>query len=118
MHSGSRGAAVPPSASPRSSRRHGSAQGGGKARLGRFAYALIIAAVVGGLLWIWQSAHNVRGGTLTLAGAMFAAALARLLLPDQAVRLLSSRRRLLDVAAFGALALALLIAGLIVPVPS
>jgi hypothetical protein len=74
--------------------------------------------VVGGLLWIWQSAQNVRGGTLTVAGAMFTAALARLLLPDQAVQLLSSRRRLLDVAAFGTLGLALLIAGLIVPVPS
>ena len=118
MHNGSRGAAVPPSAPPRSSRRGGSAHGGGRARLGRFAYVLIIAGVIGGLLWIWQSAQNVRGGTLTVAGAMLAAALARLLLPDQAVRLLSSRRRLLDVAAFGTLGLALLIAGLIVPVPS
>ena len=112
MTNGSRTAPGTPPAPSRSARR------GSDARLGRLAYALVIAGVLGGLLWIWQSAQNVRGGTLTLAGAMFAAALARLLLPEQAVRLLSSRRRLLDAAAFGTLGLALLIAGLIVPVPS
>jgi Protein of unknown function (DUF3017) len=113
MRNGSRGAAVSPAASPQSARSHHR-----DSRLGRLAYALIIAAVLGGLLWIWQSAQNVRGGTVTIAGAMFAAALARLLLPEQAVRLLSSRRRLLDVAAYGALGVALLVAGLIVPGPT
>lgn len=112
MTNGSRSASVPPSGPSRSAR-HSDA-----ARLGRLAYGLVIAGALGGLLWIWQSAQDVRGGTLTVAGAMFAAALARLLLPEQAIRLLASRRRLLDVAAFGALGLALLIAGLIVPVPS
>lgn len=113
MTNGSRSASVPASGPSRSAR-----HGGDAARLGRLTYGLVIAGVLGGLLWIWQSAQDVRGGTLTVAGAMFAAALARLLLPEQAIRLLASRRRLLDVAAFGALGLALLIAGLIVPVPS
>jgi Protein of unknown function (DUF3017) len=108
---GSRTEPAPP-ARRRSPRRNGGA------RLGHFAYGLVIAGVLGGLLWIWQSAQNVRGGTLTVAGAMFAAALARQLLPQESVRLLSSRRRLLDTAAFSTLGLALLIAGLIVPVPS
>ena len=110
MRNGSRAEPVP------SARRRPARSGG--TRLGPVAYGLVIAGVLGGLLWIWQSAQNVRGGTLTVAGAMFAAALARLLLPEQAVRLLSSRRRLLDAAAFGTLGLALLIAGLIVPAPS
>lgn len=112
MRNGSRAAPGPPSARRRPARR------GSEARLGHVAYALVIAGALGGLLWIWQSAQNVRGGTLTVAGAMFAAALARLLLPEQAAPLLSSRRRLLDTAAFGTLGVALLIAGLIVPVPS
>lgn len=112
MRNGSRAAAVPSAGSRRASHR------GGGARLGQFAYGLVIAGVLGGLLWMWQSAQNVRGGAITLAGAMFLAALARLLLPEQTIRLLSSRRRALDVAAFGALGLALLAGGLIVPVPS
>ena len=111
MRNGSRAASAP-------SARRRSPRSNGGTRLGHLAYALVIAGVLGGLLWIWQSAQNVRGGTLTVAGAMLAAALARLLLPEQSVRLLSSRRRLLDTAAFGTLGLALLIAGLIVPVPS
>lgn len=93
-------------------------RGRGGTRPGRFAYLLVIAAVLGGLVWIWQSAQNVRGGTLTLAGAMLTAAIARLLLPEQSIPLLSSRRRMLDVAAFGTLGITLLITGLIVPVPS
>jgi hypothetical protein len=112
MRNGSRAQAAP---APVTRRAPGGHDG---ARSGRYAYVLVIAAVLGGLLWIWQSAQNVRGGTLTIAGAMFTAALARLLLPEQSVRPLSSRTKLLDAAAFGALGLALLIAGLIVPVPS
>lgn len=112
LHNGSRAEPAQPPAPRRSSRRSG------QARLGRFAYAIVIAGALGGLLWIWQSSQDVRGGTLTMAGAMLAAALARLLLPEQAFRLLSSRRRVLDVAAFATLGLALLAAGLIVPVSS
>ena len=104
MRNGSRAARTP--------RRHRDA------RVGSFAYVLIIAGVLGGLLWIWQSAHNVRGGMVTMSCAMFAAALARLLLPESAIRLLASRKRLLDVTAFTVLGAALLVAGLIVPVPS
>jgi hypothetical protein len=112
MRNGSRSHAAPATVAGRPS------QLPGGERLGQFASGLVIAAVIGGLVWIWQSAQNVRGGTLTIAGAMFTAALARLLLPEQSFRLLSSRRRMLDAAAFGTLGVALLIAGLIVPVPS
>jgi hypothetical protein len=54
---------------------------------------------------------------LVLAGVLLAAAVARLALPDRRAGLLASRRRLSDVAAFAALGLGLLVAGLFFPVP-
>ncbi len=74
--------------------------------------------VLAGLAWIWYGGgQRVRGGTLTLAGAMFIAAFARLVLPQTRAALLVSRRRLVDVAVLAALAVGLLITGLMLPAP-
>jgi Protein of unknown function (DUF3017) len=48
---------------------------------------------------------------------LLVAAVARLVLPERLAGMLSSRRRLLDVAIFGVLGIGLLVAGLVVPVP-
>jgi len=46
-----------------------------------------------------------------MAGLLLAAAVARLLLPEERAGMLASRRRLADVAAFSVLGVALLVAG-------
>jgi hypothetical protein len=85
---------------------------------GRLAYPLILAAVVAVLGWLWTGgAHAAKGSTLALAGVMFAAALARLALPEGRAGLLASRKRLTDVVTLAALATGLLAAGLLLPVP-
>jgi Protein of unknown function (DUF3017) len=81
-------------------------------------YWISVALVLAGLAWIWYGgSHRVRGGTLTLAGAMFVAAFARLVLPETRAGLLVSRRRLVDVAVLAALAVGLLVTGLVLPAP-
>jgi hypothetical protein len=55
---------------------------------------------------------------LTVAGALFVAALARLALPERRAGMLASRRRAIDVTALAVLAVGLLVAGLILPTPS
>jgi len=57
------------------------------------------------LLIISQGVHLVRSGTLVFAGVLLIAAMARLVLPE---------RR----AGLGTLGIGLLVAGLVVPVPS
>ena len=54
---------------------------------------------------------------MALAGVMFAAALARLALPDSRAGLLASRKRPTDVVTLAGLATGLLAAGLLLPVP-
>jgi hypothetical protein len=54
---------------------------------------------------------------LVFAGVLLVAALARLGLPERRAGMLSSRRRLLDVAIFGVLGIGLLVGALVVPVP-
>ena len=81
-------------------------------------YLVVTVGVGIGLLIISQGVHLVRSGTLVLAGVLLIAAVARLVLPERRAGLLSSRRRLLDVAILGALGIGLLVAGLVVPVPS
>jgi hypothetical protein len=74
--------------------------------------------MLAGLAWIWYGgSQRVRGGTLTLAGAMFVAAFARLVLPETRAGLLVSRRRLADVMVLAALAVGLLVTGLVLPAP-
>jgi len=97
-----------------------SASGGGSARR-RFAqlpYALVLAGIVIGLAIMRSGAQAVRGGTLVIAGALLAGSLTRLVLPEGRAGLLGSRRRLVDVALLTTFGVGLLIAGLIVKVPT
>lgn len=85
---------------------------------GWLPYLLILAGLAAVLGWLWTGGtHAARGGTLALAGVMFAAALARLALPESRAGLLASRKRRTDVVTLAALATGLLAAGLLLPVP-
>jgi hypothetical protein len=78
----------------------------------------VLAIAVGGVAWICQGQQDVRAGTVTVAGALFVAALARLVLPERRAGMLASRRRFVDVTALAVLATGLLVAGLVLPTPS
>jgi peptidoglycan/LPS O-acetylase OafA/YrhL len=106
-------------------RGRGAAGRGGRAprakppRAAQLPYLLVLAITVGALAWMWQGgSERAREGTLALAGAMFIGALARLVLPEARAGMLASRRRLVDVTCLAALAIGLLVAGLVLPVPS
>ena len=98
-------------------------QGGGRGPTRRsrlpaqLPYAIVLAGVVAGLATIRSGHLAVRGGTLVMAGALLAGAVARLVLPEGKVGMLSSRRRLVDAAVLATLGVGLLIAGLIAKVP-
>jgi hypothetical protein len=81
-------------------------------------YLAVLAVMGAGLWWTSQSAQQVRGGTVAVAGALFVAALARLVLPEEWAGLLASRKRFIDVVTLVALASGLLAAGLVLPTPS
>jgi hypothetical protein len=81
-------------------------------------YLAVMVGVGIALVIISQGVHLVRSGTLVFAGVLLIAAMTRLVLPERRAGLLSSRRRLLDVAILGTLGIGLLVAGLVVPVPS
>jgi hypothetical protein len=87
-------------------------------RLAQVPYALVLTGIVLGLGLMQSGVQAVKGGTLVIAGALLAGSLTRLVLPEGRAGLLRSRRRLVDVAALTALGVGLLIAGLIVKVPS
>jgi Protein of unknown function (DUF3017) len=85
---------------------------------GWLAYLVVLGFVAADLAWLWAGgAHAAKGGTLALAGAMFVAASARLVLPESRAGLLASRKRPTDVVTLAALATGLLAAGLLLPVP-
>jgi hypothetical protein len=87
-------------------------------RGGWLPYLLIVAGVVAVCAWLWAGGeHAAKGGTLALAGLMFAAAVSRLVLPESRAGLLASRKRRTDVVTLAALATGLLAAGLLLPVP-
>jgi Protein of unknown function (DUF3017) len=102
--------------------RHASARRPGR-RWRRGAYVsnlgsvIVLAGVLGGLLWVWLDGTHVKGGAMLLAGSLLAAAVARFLAPE-GVGLLVSRRRSVDVAAFAVLGAGLLVVGLVLPSPS
>jgi DUF3017 family protein len=107
--------AGPPAGQSRRGRaRRAGPPGGARAQL---PYLIVLCGVIAGLALIWQGAHYVRPGTLTVAGALFVAATARLILPEQRAGLLASRRRSMDVTALAILAVGLLVAGLVLPIP-
>ena len=104
--------------SPRGSTPAATANRGRKGTGGWLPYLLVLAGVAGVCVWLWTGGeHAAKGGTLALAGVMFAAALARLALPESRVGLLASRKRRTDVVTLAALATGLLAAGLLLPVP-
>jgi hypothetical protein len=78
-------------------------------------YLVVLACTVGGCLWAWRGAHDVSRGSEVVGGALLAAAVARLLLPQNAAGLLASRRRFADVLALGALGAGLLVLALVLP---
>jgi DUF3017 family protein len=86
-------------------------------RFAQLPYVAVLVGVAIALVIIQQGVHHVRSGTLVFAGVLLLAALARLVLPERRAGMLSSRRRLLDVAIFGVLGIGLLVGALVVPVP-
>ena len=86
----------------------------GRGRLAELPYLIVLVAAAGGLAVIRLGAQYVKSGTLVLAGVLLIAATARLVLPDRRAGMLSSRRRLVDVAVFGTLGVGLLVASLVV----
>jgi hypothetical protein len=76
-------------------------------------YAIVLCGLALALAWMRENGQNVKGGTLAVAGILFAAALARLALPERRAGMLVSRRRLADVAVLAALGTGLLVAGLV-----
>jgi hypothetical protein len=102
----------------RRARRRRDAKGARGARGAQLPYLVVLAVAVGGVAWICQGQQDVRAGTVTVAGALFVAALARLVLPERRAGMLASRRRFVDVTALAVLATGLLVAGLVLPTPS
>jgi Protein of unknown function (DUF3017) len=94
----------------------GRARAGSRGRAPRGAavpYLLVLLGCAGGFWWASRGGvHAVRGGTVAVAGAVFLAALARLVLPESRVGMLASRRRTTDVVTLAALGAGLLAAGL------
>jgi hypothetical protein len=86
-------------------------------RLAQVPFWIIACGLAGGLAWMAGGERHVRGGTLVMAGVLLVAAVTRLALPNRRAGMLGTRRRLVDVAAFAALGIGLLIAGLIFPAP-
>ena len=85
-------------------------------RAAQLPYFFVLAVTIGGLAWMWQGGiQRAKEGTLALAGAMFAGALARLVLPEARAGMLASRRRLVDVVSLAALGVGLLVVGLVLP---
>jgi hypothetical protein len=87
------------------------------ARWRQLPYWLIVAGTCAALAIMRLGTHYLKSGTLVLAGVLLIAAIARLVLPDRLTGMLSSRRRLFDVAIFAVLGIGLLAAGLGVQAP-
>jgi hypothetical protein len=113
---GSRGSRAPDTTDGRGSRAAARAK---PSRAAQVPYLIVLAITIGALAWIWQGGiQHAKEGTLALAGAMFIGAFARLVLPKPRAGMLVSRRRLVDVVCLAALAVGLLVAGLVLPIPS
>ncbi len=106
----------PPTAGPTTA---GPTTGGlaAQQKAAQLPYAIVLAGVVAGLVLMQVAKDAVRGGTFVIAGALLAASLTRLVLPEGRAGLLGSRRRLVDVALLTVLGAGLLTAGLIAHVP-
>jgi uncharacterized membrane protein YdcZ (DUF606 family) len=87
-------------------------------RLARLPYLVVLGGVLAGLAVMRSGAQSVRSGTLVMASALLIGSVTRLVARADRAGMLASRRRLLDAAALAALGVGLLVAGLIVKVPS
>ncbi|HUK72913.1 MAG TPA: DUF3017 domain-containing protein [Streptosporangiaceae bacterium] len=103
---------------PRSARRRAPRSGPGGQPAANLPYVLVLAGLLGGLLWVWLSKDHVKGGMLMFAVSLLLAGGARLALAPERAGLLASRRRAVDVAAFAVLGAGLLVAALLIPSPS
>ena len=87
---------------------------GKRSRGSPLPYLLVLAGCAAGFWWMLHGRTNgARGGSLTVAGALLLAALARLVLPERTAGLLASRTRTTDVVTFATLAAGLLAASLL-----
>ena len=89
-----------------------------RARAGALAqvpYAVVLLIAAAGIWWAWRGSHDVGNGAGVVGGALLAAAIARLALPQSAIGLLASRRRFADVLALGAFGTGLLVLALVLP---
>jgi Protein of unknown function (DUF3017) len=90
----------------------------GAPRWANLPYAIVLAAVAGGLAWVAMGGlRHVQAGMLAVASALLAAALLRLVLPERAAGLLVSRRRVLDVLTLVSLGAGIMAAVLVLPAP-
>jgi Protein of unknown function (DUF3017) len=81
-------------------------------------YALVLAVTAGGLAWVALGGlRHVQAGMIAVASALLAAAMLRLVLPERAVGLLVSRRRVLDVLTLASLGAGIMAAVLVLPAP-
>lgn len=113
--------AVPPAGAVPVTPAAGTAEAPARARTPRWAnlpYAIVLAATAGGLAWVaLGDLGHVQAGMLTVASALLAAAVLRLVLPERAAGLLVSRRRVLDVLALASLGAGIMAAVLVLPTP-
>lgn len=84
-------------------------------RVSQLPYLVVLACMVGGCLWAWRGMHDVSRGSEVVGGALLAAAVARLLLPQNTVGLLACRRRFADALALGTFGAGLLVFALVLP---
>ena len=87
----------------------------GAGALAQVPYAVVLLIAAAGIWWAWRGSHDVGNGAGVVGGALLAAAIARLALPQSAVGLLASRRRFADVLALGAFGAGLLVLALVLP---
>jgi hypothetical protein len=99
----------------------GTAEAPARVRAPRWAnlpYAIVLAVAAGGLSWVALGGlRHVQAGMLTVASALLAAAVLRLVLPERAAGLLVSRRRVLDVLTLASLGAGIMVAVLVLPTP-
>ena len=87
----------------------------GAGALAQVPYAVVLLIAAAGIWWAWSGSHDVGNGAGVVGWALLAAAIARLALPQSAVGLLASRRRLADVLALGAFGAGLLVLAFVLP---
>jgi Protein of unknown function (DUF3017) len=92
-----------------------------RARAPRWAnlpYAIVLIVAAGGLSWVALGGLlHVQAGMTTVASALLAAAVLRLVLPERAAGLLVSRRRVVDVVALASLGAGIMATVLVLPMP-